>query len=77
MLPAAPALWPLVGADEGRARAIVEDARRIALAEHPRYRVPILGDAGAPTGVDVVRVAATGIRPVIDIVMTHREPGGA
>ena len=75
VLPAAPALWPLVGADEARARRIFDDTGRIALGEHPHYRVPALGDRGAPTGIDVLRVLETGIRPVIDIVMLHREPG--
>jgi hypothetical protein len=75
VLPAAPALWPLVGADEQRARQIFEDTVRIALGEHRRYRVPMLGDRAAPTGIDLLRVVETGIRPVIDIVMVHREPG--
>ncbi len=75
VLPAAPALWPLVGADEARARRIYDETARIALGEHPQYRVPALGDRGAPTGIDVLRVLETGIRPVIDIVMLHREPG--
>jgi Protein of unknown function (DUF1116) len=75
VLPAAPALWPLVGADEARARAIFEDTKKISLGEHPFYRVPLLGDCGAPTGIDVLRVLETGIRPVIDIVMLHREQG--
>jgi hypothetical protein len=75
VLPAAPALWPSLGADEARARQIFEATREIALAEHPRYRVPALADAGAPVGVDLQRVLETGTRPVIDIVMLHREPG--
>jgi hypothetical protein len=75
VLPAAPALWPAVGADEVRAHAIYESTRAIALAEHPRYRIPALGDRGAPVGVDARRVVETGTRPVIDIVMIHREPG--
>jgi hypothetical protein len=75
VLPAAPALWPLVGADEARARAIFEDTKKISLGEHPFYRVPLLGDCGAPTGIDVLQVLETGIRPVIDIVMLHREQG--
>jgi hypothetical protein len=73
---AAPALWPLVGADEAQARTLFDDLRRITLAEHPHYRVPLLADAGTPTGVDVLRVADTRTRPVIDIAMMHREPGG-
>jgi hypothetical protein len=75
VLPASPALWALVGADEERAKRIFEETAKIALGEHPRYRVPGLGDRGAPTGIDVLRVVETGIRPVIDIVMVHPEPG--
>jgi len=75
VLPAAPALWPALGVDEERAREVFRSTREIALGEHPRYRVPSLGDAGAPVGVDLERVLASGTRPVIDIVMLHREPG--
>lgn len=75
VLVAAPALWPVVGADEARARRIFAETRRIALAEHPDYRVPLLGGAGAPSGVDARKVVETGIRPVIDIVMVHPERG--
>ena len=75
VLPAAPALWPLLGVDGNRARQIVDDTAQIAFAEHPRYLVPVLGNRGAPTGIDLLRVIETGIRPVIDIVMIHREPG--
>jgi hypothetical protein len=75
VLPAAPALWPVLGVDEVRAREIYESALGIALAEHPRYRVPVLGDRGAPVGIDLDRVVETRTRPVIDIVTIHREPG--
>jgi hypothetical protein len=75
VLPAAPALWPALGVGESRAREICENTHEIALAEHPRYRVPALGDRGAPVGIDLERVVETGTRPVIDIVMIHREPG--
>jgi Protein of unknown function (DUF1116) len=75
VLPAAPALWPLLGVDGERAKRLHEDAVAITLAEHPRYRVPALEGRGAPVGVDLLAVLATGIRPVIDIVMLHREGG--
>ncbi len=74
VLPAAPALWSTLGADETRARAITADAATFALGEHPDYRVPALGGQGAPIGVDVRRVATSGKRPTIDIVMVHPEP---
>jgi hypothetical protein len=76
VLPAAPALWRAVGVDAAGAREIFDRLGEIALARHPHYRVAALQDAGAPTGIDVVRVVQTSIRPVIDIAMTHREPGG-
>jgi hypothetical protein len=75
VLPAAPALWPLIGVDQQQALRIYEDATKITLGEHPRYRVPALGGRGAPVGVDLLKVVKTGVRPVIDIVMLHREAG--
>ena len=75
VLPAAPALWPVVGVDEERARTIYADATRIAAGEHADYRVPLLGNAPAPAGVDACKVVETGVRPVIDIVMVHPERG--
>lgn len=75
VLPAAPSLWPLLGVDQPRATRIHEDATKIAVGRHPRYRVPVLGDRGAPVGVDLLKVIETGTRPVIDIVMLHREAG--
>ena len=75
VLAAAPALWPLVGVDARRAHEIAESMATITLSEHPAYRVPALGDAGAPTGVDVLKVAESGVTPVVDIVMVHPEPG--
>ncbi|MGI9659701.1 MAG: DUF1116 domain-containing protein [Gaiellaceae bacterium] len=75
VLPAAPAFWPVVGADEGLARGLTDAARGISLGEHADYRVPVLGDRGAPIGVDVRKVVETGVRPTIDIVLVHPEPG--
>lgn len=75
LLAAAPALWPAVGADEKRARRIFDETVEIALGEHSHYRVPSLGNRGAPTGIDVHRVLETRLRPTVDIVMVHREPG--
>jgi len=75
VLPAAPALWPALGVDDKRAHQIYENARELAFAEHPRLRVPVLDNAGAPVGVDARLVVETEKRPIIDIVMIHREPG--
>ena len=75
MLAAAPALWSMVGVDEARARELFSGAQELALGEHESFRVPLLHDAPAPAGVDARRVVDTGLLPVIDIVMVHRERG--
>jgi len=75
VLPAAPALTPALGVSLADAARFAEGAYRIALGEHPHYIVPALGFRGAPVGVDARKVVETGIRPVIDIVMGHRQAG--
>jgi len=75
VLPAAPALTPALGVSLADASRFAEGAYRIALGEHPHYVVPALGFRGAPVGVDARRVVETGTRPVIDIVMGHRNAG--
>ena len=51
-------------------RCAADRARRASGAARP-----VLGDGGAPVGVDARGVVETGIRPVIDIVMVHPERG--
>ena len=47
----------------------------ITVAEHDAYRVPILDFRGTPVGIDVRRVLRTGVLPVINTGIAHREPG--
>ncbi len=49
--------------------------RRITTALSPTYRLPVFGFDGAPVGIDIRKVVQTGIEPVIDTAMAHREPG--
>ena len=76
VLPAAPALAPAIGCTLADGHRISEGAYRIALGEHPHYRIPALDFRGAPVGVDARKVVDTGILPTIDIVMCHRKAGG-
>jgi hypothetical protein len=75
VLPAAPALVPALGVTAADAAHFAEQAPRIALGEHPHYKVPALGFRGIPVGVDARKVVETGIRPVIDIVMGYKKAG--
>jgi len=47
----------------------------ITVAEHPVYRIPALSFRGTPAGIDVHRVVATGIRPVMDVGVAGRDGG--
>ncbi len=47
----------------------------ITLAESTHFLLPRLDYRGAPTGVDVRKVLATGIRPFITTGVAHREAG--
>jgi Protein of unknown function (DUF1116) len=75
VLPTAPALTPMLGLSLDDAMRCSTGAYRIALGEHPHYRIPALGYRGAPVGVDARKVVASGILPVIDIMIGHRTPG--
>ncbi len=48
---------------------------RITLGEHPEFKIPYLGFRGVPVGIDIHRVAETGIVPVMDIGVAGRKGG--
>ncbi|MDD5220695.1 MAG: DUF1116 domain-containing protein, partial [Candidatus Bipolaricaulis sp.] len=72
---AAPAIVQFVGGSPDRALETTRRMRRITLAESPAYRIPALGFAGTPTGIDVLKVVDTGILPAINTGIAHKEPG--
>jgi hypothetical protein len=72
---AAPAITRVVG---GSSRSSVEatlEMYEITLEENPNHQVPALDFRGTPTGIDVRRVVETGIRPVINTGIAHRQAG--
>jgi len=75
VLPAAPALGPVIGANLEDARRFSERAYAVSVGEHPHYRIPALGFRGIPVGVDARKVVETHTLPVIDIMMVGRKPG--
>ena len=73
---AAPAVAGFVGAGGfdaavGFSRAMGE----IALARHAKWTIPALEFTGVPTGIDIRRVAETGIAPAINTGIAHRKAG--
>ena len=47
----------------------------ITLARNPKWPIPALEFAGAPAGIDIRRVAETGIAPAINTGIAHRKAG--
>lgn len=75
VLAGAPGILGLIGGTPEQAVRITKDMYEITTARHPTYRIPALGSIGAPVGIDIRKVVRTGIVPVIDTAIAHREPG--
>jgi hypothetical protein len=71
----APAIVRFVGGTVPDALATTRRMAEITLAANPRWTIPVLDFAGAPTGIDVSRVCRTGILPQINTGMAGRRPG--
>lgn len=72
---AAPAITRFVGGTPDDALNISRSMRRITIAAHPAYPLPSLGFSGTPSGIDALKVLDTGVLPVINTGIAHREPG--
>ncbi|MBI2466760.1 MAG: DUF1116 domain-containing protein [Candidatus Rokubacteria bacterium] len=72
---AAPGIVEFIGGCTDDAVRTTLEMYEITLAEHAHYRIPALGFRGTPTGIDVRKVVATGILPVINTGIAHRTPG--
>jgi hypothetical protein len=55
--------------------AATEEMAEICLAEHTHFRIPALGDRGAPVGIDIRKVVETGIAPLINTGIAGKAPG--
>jgi hypothetical protein len=71
----APALARYVGGSISKAAAFTDEMYAITLAEHPRFRIPALDSRGTPFGIDARKVIDTGIAPVFNTGIAHRDPG--
>lgn len=72
---AAPAITAFVGGTPDDALATTRAMRRITLGPHPAFPLPPLGFAGTPSGIDVLKVLDTGVLPVINTGIAHRDAG--
>lgn len=71
----APAIVQFVGGTAEDALDYSQKMFEITVGENPNYANPNLNFRGAATGIDVRKVIATGILPVINTGMAHKDAG--
>jgi hypothetical protein len=72
---AAPAIVRFVGGEVADALRLTLGMYEITLAEHRTYQIPILDFRGTPTGIDVTKIARTGIVPAVNTGIAGRVAG--
>ncbi len=75
VLAGATGILSLVGGTPDEAFAYSRQMRQITIGQSPDYLIPPLGFEGTAVGIDIRKVVQTGILPIIDTAMAHREPG--
>jgi Protein of unknown function (DUF1116) len=71
----APAITHFAGVSPEAAVTATLAMYEITWAESVNYRLPALGFRGSPLGIDCRKVVDTGILPIADTGIAHREPG--
>ncbi|NLG93763.1 MAG: DUF1116 domain-containing protein [Acetomicrobium flavidum] len=74
-LAAAPAIVQFIGGTPQDAVNYTLEMYEITVSENNMFNIPYLNFRGTPTGIDVLKVAETGISPVLDTGVAHRQPG--
>lgn len=72
---AAPAIVQFVGGTPKDAIASSAEMAHITLGRNSDFSLPALNFGGTPAGIDARKVVDTGIAPVINTGIAHREPG--
>ena len=71
----APAIVPLVGGTVSEAIEYSRAMMQITTDTNPNLTIPILGFRGIATGIDVRKVEETGMLPIINTAIAHKEAG--
>ena len=75
VLGGAPGILALVGGTPEEALAYSREMADITVASSPDFRIPALGFQGTPVGIDIRKVVQTGVLPIIDTAIAHKDPG--
>lgn len=71
----APAIVSLVGGTVNDSILTTKMMGEITVTENPNVTIPILNFLGIPTGIDIRKVLESGVLPLIDTAIAHKEPG--
>ena len=71
----APAIVKFVGGTPSDALNTTREMHEICVARHRDLQIPALDFMGVPVGIDIRKVVETGIAPVINTGIAHREAG--
>ncbi|MEM3341963.1 MAG: DUF1116 domain-containing protein, partial [Thermoplasmata archaeon] len=71
----APAIVKFVGGRPDDAVKYTMEMYEITAGKHSSFQIPALNFAGTPLGVDIRKVVDTGITPIINTGIAHREAG--
>lgn len=52
-----------------------QEMYEITMAENMQFVIPNLNFRGTPTGIDICKVVETGLEPIINTAISHKEPG--
>jgi hypothetical protein len=72
---AAPAITQFVGGTPSQALQATLEMYEICAGEHEDLTIPALNFRGTPLGIDIRRVAESGILPQINTGIAHKQPG--
>ncbi len=70
-----PAILSLIGGSAEDAIKYTKQMRDITMTSNDTFSLPILDFQGTATGIDLRKVLRTGVLPVIDTAIAHKEPG--
>lgn len=71
----APAIVALVGGTVDEAIGYSRQMKEITTTENQNITIPLLNFMGIPTGIDIRKVIQTGILPIINTAIAHKEAG--
>jgi hypothetical protein len=71
----APGILSFTGGTAEQALAYSREMHSISVGRSPDYLMPALDFQGSAVGIDIRKVVQTGVVPVIDTAIAHREPG--